>query len=77
MISFIEMVNPLNILHEIKILLSLMDRGEIKKTYLPEIMESSDSHNGSLHDFINAGVIESETEVIEPMVIPGELIPLG
>ncbi len=72
-----EMVDPLDIRHGNKILLFLLERGEIKKTDLLEIMSSSDSLSRSLHDLINAGLIESETTIHGRKVILTKLTPLG
>ena len=72
-----EMVEPLDIRHGNKILLFLLERGEIKKTELLEIMSSSDSLSKSLQDLINAGLIESETKVMGRKVILTKLTPLG
>ena len=71
------MVDPLDIRHGNKILLFLLERGEIKKTDLLEIMSSSDSLSKSLQDLINAGLIESETKVMGRKVILTKLTPLG
>jgi DNA-binding MarR family transcriptional regulator len=72
-----EMVDPLDIRHGNKILLFLLERGEIKKTDLLEIMSSSDSLSRSLQDLMNAGLIESETIIQGRKVILTELTPLG
>lgn len=72
-----EMVDPLDIRHGNKILLFLLERGEIKKTDLMEIMSSSDSLSKSLQDLINAGLIESETIIQGRKVILTKLTPLG
>ena len=72
-----EMVDPLDIRHGNKILLFLLERGEIKKTDLLEIMSSSDSLSRSLQDLINAGLIESKTEILGRKVILTKLTPLG
>ena len=72
-----EMVDPLDIRHGNKILLFLFERGEIKKTDLLEIMSSSDSLSRSLLDLINAGLIESKTEILGRKVILTKLTPLG
>ena len=72
-----EMVDPLDIRHGNKILLFLLERGEIKKTDLLEIMSSSDSLSRSLQDLINTGLIESETKVMGRKVILTKLTPLG
>ena len=72
-----EMVDPLDIRHGNKILLFLLERGEIKKTELLEIISSSDSLSKSLQDLINAGLIESETKVMGRKVILTKLTPLG
>ena len=72
-----EMVEPLDIRHGNKILLFLLERGEIKKTELLEIISSSDSLSKSLQDLINAGLIESETKVMGRKVILTKLTPLG
>ena len=71
------MVDPLDIRHGNKILLFLLEKGEIKKTDLLEIMSSSDSVSRSLQDLINAGLIESETIVLGRKVILTKLTPLG
>ena len=71
------MVDPLDIRHGNKILLFLLERGEIKKTDLLEIMSSSDSLSRSLQDLINAGLIESETIIQGRKVILTKLTPLG
>ena len=63
------MVDPLDIRHGNKILLFLLERGEIKKTDLLEIMSSSDSLSKSLQDLINAEFIESGVKVIERKII--------
>ena len=72
-----EMVDPLDIRHGNKILLFLLEKGEIKKTDLLEIMSSSDSLSRSLQALINAGLIKSETKVIGRKVILTKLTPLG
>ena len=72
-----EMVDPLDIRHGNKILLFLLERGQIKKTDLLEIMSSSDSLTRSLQDLINAGLIESETMMLGRKVILIKLTPLG
>ncbi|WP_298277158.1 zinc-ribbon domain-containing protein [Ferroplasma sp.] len=72
-----EMVDPLDIRHGNKILLFLLEKGEIKKTDLLEIMSSSDSLSRSLQDLINAGLIESETIIQGRKVILTKLTPLG
>ena len=71
------MVDPLDIRHGNKILLFLLERGQIKKTDLLEIMSSSDSLTRSLQDLINAGLIESETMMLGRKVILIKLTPLG
>ena len=71
------MVDPLDIRHGNKILLFLLERGEIKKTDLLEIMSSSDSLSRSLQNLINADLIESETKKIGCKVISTKLTPLG
>ena len=71
------MVDPLDIRHGNKILLFLLEKGEIKKTDLLEIMSSSDSLSRSLQDLINAGLIESETIIQGRKVILTKLTPLG
>ena len=71
------MVDPLDIRHGNKILLFLLERGEIKKTDLLEIMSSSDSLNRSLQNLINAGLIASETKVLGRKIILTKLTPLG
>ena len=71
------MVDPLDIRHGNKILLFVLQKGEIKKTDLLEIMSSSDSLSRSLQDLINAGLIESETIVLGRKVILTKLTPLG
>ena len=72
-----EMVDPLDIRHGNKILLFLLERGEIKKTDLLEIMSSSDSLSKSLQDLINADLIESETILLGRRVVLTKLTPLG
>ena len=72
-----EMVDTLDIRHGNKILLFLLERGEIKKTDLLEIMSSSDSLSRSLQELINAGLIASETIVQGRKVILTKLTPLG
>ncbi len=71
------MVDPLDIRHENKILLFLLERGEIKKTDLLKIMSSSDSLSRSLQDLINAGLIESETKVAGRRIILIRLTSIG
>ena len=71
------MADPLDIRHGNKILLFLLERGEIKKTDLLEIMSSSDSLSRSLQDLLNAGLIESETIVLGRKLILIKLTPLG
>ena len=71
------MVDPLDIRHGNKILLFVLQKGEIKKTDLLEIMSSSDSLSRSLQDLINAGLIESKTIVLGRKVILTKLTPLG
>lgn len=72
-----EMVDSLDIRHGNKILLFLLEKGEIKKTDLLEIMSSSDSLSKSLQDLINAGLIESETIIQGRKVILTKLTPVG
>ena len=72
-----EMVDPLDIRHGNKILLFLLERGEIKKTDLLEIMSSSDSLSKSLQDLINTGLIKSETKIMGRKIILTKLTPLG
>ena len=72
-----EMVDPLDIRHGNKILLFLLERGEIKKTDLLEIMSSSDSVSKSLQDLINTGLIKSETKIMGRKIILTKLTPLG
>ena len=71
------MADPLDIRHGNKILLFLLEKGEIKKTDLLEIMSSSDSLSRSLQDLINAGLLESETRIMGRKVILTRLTPLG
>ena len=71
------MVDPLDIRHGNKILFFLLERGEIKKTDLLEIMSSSDSLSKSLQDPINTGLIESEIIIQGRKVILAKLTPLG
>ena len=71
------MVGPLDIRHGNKILLFLLERDEIKKTDLLEILSFSDSLSKSLQDLINAGLIKSETKVMGRKVILTKLTPLG
>ena len=72
-----EMIDPLDIRHGNKILLFLLERGEIKKTDLLEIISSSDSLSRSLQDLLNAGLIEFETMMLGRKVILIKLTPLG
>ena len=72
-----EMVDPLDIRHGNKILLFLLEKGEIKKIDLLEIMSSSDSLSRILQDLINSGLIESETIIQGRKVILTKLTPLG
>ena len=71
------MVDPLDIRHGNKILLFLLEKGEIKKTDLLEIMSSSDSLSRSLQNLVNAGLIESETKMMGRKMILTKLTPLG
>ena len=71
------MVELLDIRHGNKILLFLLERCEIKKTDLLEIMSSSDSLSRSLHDLIDVGLIESETTIHGRKVILTKLTLLG
>ena len=71
------MVDPLDIRHINKILLFLLEKGEIRKTDLLEIMISSDSLSRSLQDLINAGLLEFETRIMGRKVILTRLRPLG
>ena len=71
------MADPLDIRHGNKILLFLLERGEIKKTDLLEIMSSSDSLSRSLQDLLNAGLIESKTKIMGRKVILTNLTPMG
>ena len=71
------MVDPLDIRHGNKILLFLLERDEIKKTDLLEILSFSDSLSKSLQDLINADLIESETILLGRRVVLTKLTPLG
>ena len=71
------MADPLDIRHGNKILLFLLERGEIKKTDLLEIMSSSDSLSRSLQDLLNAGLIESKTKIMGRKVTLTNLTPMA
>ena len=71
------MVDPLDIRHGNKILLFPLERGEIKKTDLLEIMRSPDSLSRSLQALQNFKLIKMETKIIGRKVITIKLTNLG
>ncbi len=71
------MADALDIRHANKILIFLLERGEIKKTDLLEVVSSSDSLSKSLRDLEEAGLIVSDVLSIGRKVITLRLTPKG
>ena len=71
------MEDPLDIRHGNKILLFMLEKGEIKKTDLLEVLSSSDSLSRSLQALQNFKLIKIETKVIGRKVITIKLTDLG
>lgn len=71
------MEEPLDIRHGNKILLFLLEKGEIKKTALLEVLSSSDSLSRSLEALKNFKLIEMQTKIIGRKVITIKLTSLG
>ncbi len=71
------MEDPLDIRHGNKILLFILEKGEIKKTDLLEILSSSDSLSRSLQALKNFKLIEMQTKIMGRKVITIKLTTLG
>ncbi len=71
------MEDPLDIRHGNKILLFMLEKGEIKKTDLLEVLSSSDSLSRSLQALQNFKLIKMETKIIGRKVIMIKLTDLG
>ena len=71
------MEDPLDIRHGNKILLFILEKGEIKKTDLLEVLSSSDSLSRSLQALKNFNLIEMQTKIIGRKVITIKLTRLG
>ena len=71
------MEDPLDIRHGNKILLFILENGEIKKTDLLEVLSSSDSLSRSLQALQNFKLIEMQTKIIGRKVITIKLTGLG
>lgn len=71
------MEDPLDIRHGNKILLFILEKGEIKKTDLLEVLSSSDSLSRSLQALKNFNLIEMQTKIIGRKVITIKLTKLG
>ncbi len=72
-----DMEDSLDIRHGNKILLFILENGEIKKTDLLEVLSSSDSLSRSLQALQNFKLIKIETKVIGRKVITIKLTDLG
>ena len=71
------MEDPLDIRHGNRILLFILEKGEIKKTDLLEVLSSSDSLSRSLQALQNFKLIEMQTKIIGRKVITIKLTGLG
>jgi hypothetical protein len=71
------MEDPLDIRHGNKILLFILEKGEIKKTDLLEVLSSSDSLSRSLQALKSFKLIEMQTKIIGRKVITIKLTNLG
>ena len=71
------MEDPLDIRHGNRILLFILENGEIKKTDLLEVLSSSDSLSRSLQALQNFKLIEMQTKIIGRKVITIKLTGLG
>ena len=71
------MEDALDIRHGNRILLFILEKGEIKKTDLLEILSSSDSLSRSLQALQNFKLIEMQTKIIGRKVITIKLTDLG
>ena len=71
------MEDPLDIRHGNKILLFILENGEIKKTDLLEVLSSSDSLSRSLQALQNFKLIEMQTKIMGRKVITIKLTGLG
>ena len=71
------MEDPLDIRHGNRILLFILEKGEIKKTDLLEVLSSSDSLSRSLQALQNFKLIEMQTKIIGRKVITIKLTDLG
>ena len=71
------MEDPLDIRHGNRILLFVLEKGEIKKTDLLEVLSSSDSLSRSLQALQNFKLIEMQTKIIGRKVITIKLTGLG
>ena len=76
-IPYSKMEDPLDIRHGNKILLFILEKGEIKKTDLLEVLSSSDSLSRSLEALKNFNLIEMQTKIIGRKVITIKLTKLG
>ena len=71
------MEDPLDIRHGNRILLFVLEKGEIKKTDLLEVLSSSDSLSRSLQALQSFKLIEMQTKIIGRKVITIKLTGLG
>ena len=71
------MEDPLDIRHGNRILLFILEEGEIKKTDLLEVLSSSDSLSRSLQALKSFKLIEMQTKIIGRKVITIKLTNLG
>ncbi len=71
------MVDILDLRHSSKVLLFLLENGQIKKTDLLKVISSSDSLSGSLRIMENEGLIKIETRVMGRKTIFINLTDLG
>ena len=72
-----QMEDPLDIRHGNRILLFILEKGEIKKTDLLEVLSSSDSLSRSLQALKSFKLIEMQTKIIGRKVITIKLTNLG
>ena len=71
------MEDPLDIRHGNRILLYILEKEEIKKTDLLEVLSSSDSLSRSLEALQTFKLIEMQTKIIGRKVITIKLTGLG
>ncbi len=71
------MEDPLDIRHGNRILLYILEKEEIKKTDLLEVLSSSDSLSRSLEALQSFKLIEMQTKIIGRKVITIKLTGLG